>query len=264
MAPIKKPGHSLKVSVGPNPSQLNPMTINNDANPVWIESEEFVGQVVVRIKTQQSHKKANGDEKSAAEDSPWFDMPGGANNICSIQILGRFKQEWPGDQVVFGDQFDRPLKVPPLASTAMKFIHMVNPGLETDITCAKPWAFSPLIAAMNTVHVSKWVNENTVNGLPPWPSKAGEHTSEDTSLLFEINKAIQPMNSSQRRSYFTKASNLQRHIFSPDHVYSLDFFNQFLDLGTFKVKIPGLTIDLSRPLDNQPLQDDSNSLSEGL
>lgn len=91
--------------------------------------------------------------------------------------------------------------MPPLSSVALKFIQYIDPGLKADIHCDRPWAFSPLIATMNTVNVSGWHiddatqkkvedhggvkdKEHLENELPPWPSPEGEHIVEDTSLLF--------------------------------------------------------------------------------
>ncbi|KAG0037465.1 hypothetical protein BGZ82_002464 [Podila clonocystis] len=262
MAPAKKQLRLL-VSAGPsaNPKDLKPIAVNDDANPVWIESDEFVGQIMIRIKGLD---KTVGYEQGAKEDnlkpvpeSAWFQKPGGSNHITSIQIHGRFKREWPGDQILFGDQFERPLRLPPLTSAVMKFFHLMNPTLEADLSGTRPSAFSPLIATMNTVKVSVHKDPSLRTDLPPWPSKAGDHIAEDTSLLFtsrdDDSKKTPAMTSCERRSYFAKHANLKNLTFRPDEVYDFAFFNQFLDLSAFKIMIPGLCIDLSRPLDGQPL-----------
>ncbi|KAG0292184.1 hypothetical protein BGZ98_002685 [Dissophora globulifera] len=199
--------YRLRVSAGPSadPGHLKPIAVNSDASPTLIESDEFIGQIVVRIRGFDAILgSADGqreDGLSPQPDSQWFTKPGGDNNLCSIQISGRFKREWTGDQVVFGNQFERPLRLPPLSWVALRFIQFIDPGLKADIYCDRPWAFSPLIATMNTVNVSGWHLDNATqqkvndlgkdqdkkhleNELPPWPSPEGEHIVEDTTLLF--------------------------------------------------------------------------------
>ncbi|KAF8942605.1 hypothetical protein BGZ47_006316 [Haplosporangium gracile] len=200
--------YRLRVSAGPSadPKDLKVLPVNDDANPTLIESDEFIGQIVVRIKgLDKTFGYKEGQEQDSLEtisESPWFSLPGGDNNLSSVQISGRFKREWPGEQVVFGNQFEKPLRLPPFSSIALKFIQFIDPGLKADIYCDRPWAFSPLIATMNTVNVSGWHldkatqkkveehgqeedKERLENELPPWPSPQGEHIVEDTTLLFQ-------------------------------------------------------------------------------
>ncbi|KAF9923961.1 hypothetical protein FBU30_005981 [Linnemannia zychae] len=212
MSSTNAPTHyRLRVSAGPSadPKHLKVLPVNDDANPTLIESNEFIGQIVVRIKgLDKTYGSKEGQEEDSLPlfpDSPWFTLPGGDSNLSSIQISGRFKREWPGEQIVFGNQFERPLRLPPLSSIALKFVQFIDPGLKADIYCDRPWAFSPLIATMNTVNVSGWHldkatqkkveesgqekdRERLENELPPWPSPEGEHIVEDTTLLFQSEK----------------------------------------------------------------------------
>ncbi|KAG0369548.1 hypothetical protein BC939DRAFT_508174 [Gamsiella multidivaricata] len=202
----------VRAGLSAGPKDLKPIPVNDDANPALIESEEFIGQIVVRIrgfdKTLGYAEGQKQDGLKTVPESLWFHLPGGGKNLCSIQISCRFKREWGGDQVIFGNQFERPLKLPPFSSVALKFIQFIDPGLKADIYCDRPWAFSPLIATMNTVNVSGWhINpatqkkvenqgqegdkKNLENELPPWPSSQGEHIIEDTSLLF--SEGVQKM-----------------------------------------------------------------------
>jgi len=116
MVDEKKPaGFRLRVSAGPDTDHLTVLSVNDDSNPLQIESDDFVGQIVVRIKGldrkfgyEQGQLK---DNLKVLPDSPWFTKPGGDNNLSSVQISGRFKREWSGDQVVFGVSADRDMCV---------------------------------------------------------------------------------------------------------------------------------------------------------
>ncbi|KAK3811186.1 MAG: hypothetical protein J3Q66DRAFT_404574 [Benniella sp.] len=215
----------LRVSAGPSadPKDLKPISVNDDANPTLIETDEFVGQIVVRIRGfDKTFGYAEGQKEDGLKtlpESKWFSQPGADKNLSSIQISCRFKREWAGDQVIFGNQFERPLKLPPLSSIALKFVQFIDPGLQADIYADKPWAFSPLIATMNAVNVSGWHidkatqkkveehgeakdREHLENELPPWPSPEGEHIVEDTSLLFneETRKKVEAEEAEAKRA----------------------------------------------------------------
>ncbi|KAF9182258.1 hypothetical protein BGZ51_004843 [Haplosporangium sp. Z 767] len=288
----------LRVSAGPSadPKDLKPLAVNDDGNPMLIETDEFVAQIVVRIKNiTQTFGYEEGqvqDGLKAVPESQWFSKPGGDHNLSSVQISCRFKREWGGDQIVFGNQFNKPLRLPPFSSIALKFIQFIDPGLEADIYCDKPWAFSPLIATMNTVNVSGWhidkatqkrvedqgqedQKERLENELPPWPSLEGDHIVEDTSLLFRDLKKQQtnvdqeqgdqeefcvtdtptttPLSASARRSYYAKEANLAQHRYRPDQVYGFDFFNPYLNFADFTLKVPGFSVDITKYWDGQPL-----------
>ncbi|KAF9393620.1 hypothetical protein CPC16_001545 [Podila verticillata] len=281
--------YRLRVSVGPSaePKDLKPIAPNDDAHPLWIESDEFVGQVVVRIKglnkTFGYEEGTKQDNIKPMPDSPWFNKPGADSNLSSVQIQGRFKRAWTGDQIVFGNQFEQPLRLPPFSSIALKFVQFIDPGLQADIYGDKPWAFSPLIATMNTVNVSEWKADSAAHNsegeqihnrgdLPPWPSSEGDHIPEDTSLLSKAkentgtsakdngNEALDlastapvSMSTSKRRSYFSKVANLEKHVYEPDQVYGFDFFNPYLDFSSITLKIPGFSVDITRYWDGQPL-----------
>ncbi|KAG0342655.1 hypothetical protein BG000_002862 [Podila horticola] len=254
-----------------DPRDLKPILPNDDAQPVWIESDEFVGQVVVRIRG--FNRAQGGHLPDVLLDSSWFQQPSAGSNLISVQIQGRFKREWAGDQVVFGVQFDQPLRLPPFSSLAFEFVKFFDPGVEGDIEGEKPWVLSPLIVTMNTVSVSNRSSrvesrESPQNrALPPWPSRGGEHIVENTAILFgdnkqgeeaSINVDLGPSNpiatnASKRRSHFSKVENRAKFVYKPDQVFGFDFFNAILDLAKFKLRVPGVSFDITKPLNGQPL-----------
>ncbi|KAI9452505.1 hypothetical protein F5148DRAFT_1289581 [Russula earlei] len=66
-----------------------------------------------------------------------------------IAHAGRFLRPISADDVLFGNTFDRPLKLPWGSGAALKFMHFVDPTLEHDLASStKPWALSPLISTM--------------------------------------------------------------------------------------------------------------------
>ncbi|KAG0225963.1 hypothetical protein BGW42_003980 [Actinomortierella wolfii] len=192
--------YRLRVSAGSSLQDLHVLNVNDDAHPFSIDTPDFVGQICVRVnglsKTMWYEQSLAEDNFTPVPESPWFE---GNNNLSCIQVSGRFKKEHRGDDIVWGNEFERPLKLPPFSSVAVKFGQYIDPGLQIDLYSDKPWAFSPLLTTMNTINVSGWnmsvhsherTNEEdkgkaAERALPPWPSPKGEHLVEDTSLLFK-------------------------------------------------------------------------------
>ncbi|KAF9109721.1 hypothetical protein BGX27_007274 [Mortierella sp. AM989] len=190
---------------GSNYQDLRPLNVNDDANPLLIDTDEFVGRITFRVKglSQVPGYKQGQQEDGlhCTSDSQWFDRSGSEtnndsnpsknNNLSCIQIVGRFKREWSGDQLLFGSVFDDRIKrLPPFTSVGVKILHYLDPGIKIDLTCERPYILSPLIVSMNKVHVSSSSSreKSTAGGAsdcPKWPSPNGEHVVENTRLLFK-------------------------------------------------------------------------------
>lgn len=107
-----------------------------------ISSELFEGKVAINIK---GFTNPSGEELFAE----YFDREDRKGITWSIQVQGRFLQPTSADDVMFGNTFDKRLKLPWGAGVALKFMKYVDPTLEHDLMSeTKPWALSPLIATM--------------------------------------------------------------------------------------------------------------------
>lgn len=104
--------YRVRVSVGTtastDPKDLHILNVNDDSNPHMVDSDEFAGHVVFRIKGQdQIYGYEAGQKQDGLKpvpDSKWFEnasVAGRGNMINCMEIVGRFKREWAGDQVVF-------------------------------------------------------------------------------------------------------------------------------------------------------------------
>lgn len=63
-----------------------------------------------------------------------------------------------------------------------------------------------------------------------------------------------PMNGVQRKKFFAKKANLAKFDFSPDNVYTFDFYNDKIDMETFRLKALGQEFDVQKYLKGQPLR----------
>ncbi|KAI0261607.1 hypothetical protein BC834DRAFT_972556 [Gloeopeniophorella convolvens] len=131
----------LRVVAGPSTDALVPISANSDV-PHTIKSDAFEGQILAYIK---GFTDADGN----VLHSEYFDRDDRKGITWSIQVQGRFLRPISADDVLFGNTFDRPLKLPWGSSAALKFMHFIDPTLEHDLTSnTKPWALSPLVATM--------------------------------------------------------------------------------------------------------------------
>ncbi|OAX36641.1 DUF1769-domain-containing protein [Rhizopogon vinicolor AM-OR11-026] len=133
----------LRVRVGPSMDQLVCITDKvNSGQSHTISSGLFEGKVAINIKgfTNPSGEVVPAD---------YFDREDRKGITWSIQVQGRFLQENTADDIMFGNTFDKRLKLPWGSGVALKFMKYIDPTLEHDLMSdTKPWALSPLIATM--------------------------------------------------------------------------------------------------------------------
>ncbi|KII87904.1 hypothetical protein PLICRDRAFT_111632 [Plicaturopsis crispa FD-325 SS-3] len=165
----------LRVLAGPSPDALTDITSTvNTARPHRVESPLFDGAIVVHI------KGLTGPDDDNLE---YFGREERKGITWSLQVQGMFLRPTSADDVLFGNTFDRPLKLPWGSGAALKFMSYVDPTLEHDLTSAtKPWALSPLVSTMpHLQHHDFNTTPPPTSELPPFPPP--QSISDDTSQL---------------------------------------------------------------------------------
>ncbi|KAI9465756.1 DUF1769-domain-containing protein [Lactarius psammicola] len=131
----------LRVVAGPSLDALVPISVNSNV-PHAVTSDAFEGRILAYIKDFT-------DKDGSILQSEYFDREDRKGITWSIQVQGRFLRPISADDVLFGNTFDRPLKLPWGSGAALKFMHFIDPTLEHDLmSSTKPWALSPLISTM--------------------------------------------------------------------------------------------------------------------
>ncbi|KAI0659685.1 DUF1769-domain-containing protein [Cubamyces menziesii] len=244
----------LRVLAGPSTSEqdLVPLRVNSGV-PVKISSDAFEGQVAVFI-------KGLADAEGGIEDSDYFRKRSGVT--WSIQVQGRFLREYNADELLFGNIFERPFKLPWGFSAALKFMNFIDPTLEHDLASrTKPWALSPLVATMPYLR-----HQDTSRGAPAPSFPAKNPITDDVSQLRTTrNASASPTLSggklksspSKRRAYFANALRRQEVVFGPDDVVTTDFCYDFLQFSHdgISLRLPGgISIDVMKYWDGQPVR----------
>jgi len=216
------------------------------------------------------HVKGFVGDDGQLRDSPYFN--GGKDNATSsngkgkgsgerkgvtwsIQVRGRFLKEISSDDVLFGNTFDRPLKLPWGSSAALKFMNFVDPTLEHALSSERPWALSPLIATMPYFAIARDASvekSETDAKITDKGSVSNEYIEDDVSQLEGIPRLKGP---ASRRSYFASAAHRQQITYHPQDTISTDFCYGFLSFPEIKLNLPGgISFDLMHYWDGQPVR----------
>ncbi|XP_006463357.1 hypothetical protein AGABI2DRAFT_186955 [Agaricus bisporus var. bisporus H97] len=133
----------LRVLAGTSPESMTPITSLVNTNKAQkLSSELFEGEIVAHIKNFPG-------EDGLVRESEYFSREDRQGITWSIQVRGRFLVPCSADDILFGNTFDRPLKLPWGTGAVLKFMNYIDPTMEHDLqSTSKPWALSPLVSTM--------------------------------------------------------------------------------------------------------------------
>lgn len=213
----------LKISIGSSYTDLSPAHVNEPTRGTHIDNAFFEGDVVVRVKNFRG-LSANG-EAPRELDATYFDATA---DTSSVQFSGTIKADVNADQVLFGNDFDEPIKdsLPPGTSLGLKALKWIDPSLETDLYADRPWAFSPLLATMNLISTT-----GAAEGLA--------RIEEDTTNLVK-----EKITTKQRRAYFADKAHREKFNLK-DMSVAGDFSNPFIDFNTLSIALPYVNLHIS-------------------
>lgn len=169
-------GRKLRVRIGPDVDHLVVADVNNDKDPIFVDSPFFTGNILVRVKDFHGIIPKG---KKLIHSSPYFDDK---KRLFSIQVQGRFKHNYSSEDIYFGAEFDRKVNPPTGAWMAIKFANYIDPALKAELYADKPWFWSPIFASMNILNVVDLKNTPAKDlppiGAHPNATKKGQNESE--------------------------------------------------------------------------------------
>jgi Protein of unknown function (DUF1769) len=206
--------------------------------PFWFSSDLFEGYCLVRIKNI-----ANSDDPES--DKEYFD---GRRRLFQTIVQGRFKEALPVNTVLTGHEFVAPLKNLPhqwILKAATNLIGKLAPGSEICVTGDRPTMLAPLAGTSQAVRVDMPGKEPDIASI--------EGVDEDCTLLggrFEKSS----VSSSSRKTYLSNPQKSSKYTFAVDRVYTFDFYQNLLNVGTYKLDLGIASISMSPILNGQPIQ----------
>jgi len=253
----------LSVTAGPTYEDQKPIPINTEET-TRITSDKLTANLTVRI---QQYRGLGVDYKpSPHKTSPYFSKAPHNHDLYSLQFSFTPKEDINGHDLVFGNDFDHPIrdKLPPGFQQAFNLVKwFIDPGLYADVHADEPYLYGPLLSSMNVLRIG------------PKDDKEQEkieelRANEDGPVILEeggdgdgvdARKEVgMPTDAAGRKKWSLTESNLKKFTFEKGREYSNDFFNPYLDFNDFALRlpgfslIPGITIPIISYWDGQPLR----------
>jgi hypothetical protein len=171
--------------------------------------------------------------KNSPNSSTYFDLAPHDKNKDQYSIAFKFspKENINGDDLVFGNDFDHPIRdrLPMGFSSAFKFVKWaIDPGLDGDVQADQPYLYGPLGSSINTLEIR---GNGKIDGEP-------EH---DAGLVFteggdedgmELRKEMGiPDTEAARKKHFLNVEKRKNWEWEAGKIYGCDFFNPYLDFN---------------------------------
>jgi len=255
----------LKVTAGPSYEDQKPIGVNTEEF-TRITSEHITANLTVRIQDFRG-LDANG-KLSDRKTSPYFSKAPHEHDRYSLQFNFTLKDDINGHDLVFGNDFDHPIrdKLPPGFQQAFNIAKwFIDPGLYGDVHADEPYLYGPLLSSMNIWRVGpkddkeqEKLEEVRANAGADEPIMLLEGGDGDGEEVRHENKI--PGDAAARKKYFLTEQHLKDFTFDKGREYSNDFFNPYLDFNDFALRlpgfslIPGITIPIISYWDGQPLR----------
>ena len=249
--------YRLLVTAGPayDPSTHKVVQVNG-SEELTFESDHLVISIAVRL------KHFTGFPTTSPETCAYFDHPLHKADQYSIAFSFIPKVDISGSDLVFGNDFDRPIKdrLPPGFNQAFKIVKWwIDPGLDGDVYAEKPYLYGPALSSFNVFRIGDKVIEKPettdkeswkLPNAKSWHETVVEEGGEGTGAEIWKDEGI-PADSAGRKKHFLTATNRDDFVFEAGRLYQSDFGNQYLDFNDFSMKLPGFTMNIIKYIDKK-------------
>jgi hypothetical protein len=221
-----------------------------------------------------SHSHSPGLPKGSPATSPYFSTPQHPYDRYSISFSFTPKSSIPGDKLVFGNDFDHPIRdrLPPLFDKAFGVVKWwIDPGLDGDVYGDEPYLYGALLSSINVLRIGDKSEEGKsgkeeLEGEVKTEGDVEISGSEGEAIVYsegadgsgaEVRKEKGiPDKAAARQKHFLNEQKRKDFTFEAGREYQCDFFNPYLDFNEFALKIGyGLpNISILGHWDGQPLR----------
>jgi hypothetical protein len=180
-----------------------------------------------------------GLPKGSPSTSPYFSSKLHPYDRYSISFAFTPKQDIHGDKLVFGNDFDHPIRdrLPPLFDKAFGIVKWwIDPGLDGDVYGDEPYLYGALLSSINVLRIGGKGEKTEATG-----------SSESNAVVYEEgafssgetirNDLHLPATSAARQKHFLAEQHRKDFTFEAGREYQCDFFNPYLDFNEFALKI---------------------------
>jgi hypothetical protein len=259
--------YRLRVTAGPSyePSTHKVVPVNAPET-LTFETSSMILSLCVRIKHFTGFPPS-----SPVTAEKYFSTDVHKHDQYSISFSFIPKVDISGQDLVFGNDFDRPLRdrLPPGANQALRIVKWwIDPGLDGDMYADRPYLYGPALSSWNVLRIgdqvmskdslpsSQETNDEKHEWKAPHASAEDFHNTiveegcEGTGCDAREGLAI-PADSAARKKHFLTASNLSDFTFEAGRLYQSDFGNGYLDFNDFSLKLPGFSLNVVAYIDSK-------------
>lgn len=249
--------YRLKVTAGPAYDLSTHQVVHvNSPKTNTFENDHIILSVAVRV------RNFTGFPPSSPETSPYFEHSLHTSDQYSISFRFIPKVDIPGHELVFGNDFDRPIRdrLPPGFNQAFKIVKWwIDPGLDGDVYADKPFLYGPALSSWNILNVGEKIIESPDTAKKEsWKIPGAESFHEDVVEEGgdgdgeEIRDELKiPADSAARKKFFLTEANREKFVFEAGRLYESDFGNPYLDFNDFSLKLPGFTLNVIKYVDSR-------------
>ncbi|KAK5178144.1 hypothetical protein LTR44_009450 [Exophiala sp. CCFEE 6388] len=170
------------------------------------------------------------------------------------------KVDIPGSDLVFGNDFDRPLRdrLPPGVNQALKIVKWwIDPGLDGDVYADKPYLYGPALSSWNFLRIGdKIVKEDELKDKNAWkiPNATSFHETVVEEGADGSGEEVRkddgiPADAAARKKHFLTQAHRDAFVFEAGRLYQADFGNPYLDFNDFSMKLPGFSLNVLKYID---------------
>ncbi|KAL4891760.1 hypothetical protein BDV59DRAFT_63277 [Aspergillus ambiguus] len=241
-----EPKYRLKVTAGthynPDTHQLVPV---NEDQSIRFENEHAIVSLCVRIQDYTGYP--DGSPKT----SSYFSHPLHQSDQYSISFAIVFKHNVNGKDLVFGNDFDRPIRdrLPPGFNAALRLVQWtIDPTLDGDAYADRPYLFSPALATWNQFRIGEKIKRD--HEVPTLHGTVVEEGGDGDGVEIREDLGVGE-STDQRRKFFQAEANRDAFVFEEGRTYWVDFGNPYLGFNDFSLRLPGFNINALHYADDE-------------
>ncbi|KAI1614573.1 hypothetical protein EDD37DRAFT_611851 [Exophiala viscosa] len=253
--PLHHTQYRLRVTAGPayDPSTHKIVPVNSPET-LTFENDHIILSLAVRI------RHFTGYPADSPVTSSYFEHALHKSDQYSISFSFVPKVDIPGSDLVFGNDFDRPLRdrLPPGVNQALKIVKWwIDPGLDGDVYADKPYLYGPALSSWNFMRIGdQVVKKDEVKDKNAWkvPNATSFHETVVEEGADGSGEEVRkdggiPADAAARKKYFLTESHRDAFVFEAGRLYQADFGNPYLDFNDFSMKLPGFSLNVLRYID---------------
>ncbi|CAI7670360.1 unnamed protein product [Penicillium manginii] len=239
------PKYRLRVTAGPEYDRSTHKQVAVNDKTLHFDGDRAAVDVGVHI------QNFSGYPDNSPKTSPYFSQPLHAHDQYSISCSFTPKQNINGNDLVFGNDFDHPIRdrLPMGFNAALKTVKWaIDPSIDGDAYADKPYLYSPALATWNQFRIG---GKSTATSTPRLTTEyVVEEGADGDGVESRASIKIPGDTAKARRSHFQNEKHRKAFEFEAGRTYLADFGNGYLSFSDMSIHLPGFSIPVISMVDD--------------